>query len=92
MTPIGWITVVIYLIGIVAIGCLFRRHRTVGDYFLAGRTLGWLPVAVSIVATDLSAISYLGCAAAITRRTIVTPLMEDIMKELRRLWAEEDGP
>lgn len=54
----------VYLIGIAALGSyLGRGQKDVGDYFLGGRTFHWLPIALSVIATDLSAITYMGCPA-----------------------------
>ncbi len=58
----GWVIIATYMTAVVVLGSLFAKgQEKVSDFFLAGRSMGWLPVAVSIVATDLSAISYIGC-------------------------------
>ena len=58
--------IVVYLIGIITLGSLcYRGLHTIRDYFLAGRRIGWLPICLSIVATNLSAISYFGCPAMV---------------------------
>ena len=60
----GWGVVVVYVGFIVALGCFFvKGQRDTTDYFLAGRSLGWLPVAISVLVSNLSAISYIGCVA-----------------------------
>ncbi len=67
----GWVIIVLYLVIVVALGSFFARgQKEVSDYFLAGRSMGWLAVAISIVATDLSAISYIGCPSWIYREDI----------------------
>lgn len=58
----GWVIIATYMAAVVVLGSLFAKgQEKVSDFFLAGRSMGWLPVAISIVATDLSAISYIGC-------------------------------
>ncbi len=53
-----------YLVGIAMLGAfLGRGQKDVNDYFLGGRTFHWLPIALSIIATDLSAITYMGSPA-----------------------------
>jgi len=51
----------LYLAVLVAVGIFFSRtQRSVYDYFLAGRSLGWFPVGLSVVATLLTAQRFLG--------------------------------
>ncbi len=53
-----------YLIGITAIGSRFyRKNVTTRDYLLGGKRMAWFPVALSILAADTSAITYLGTPA-----------------------------
>lgn len=53
-----------YILGIVFIGSLFaRRQKTASDFFLANRRFKWFPIALSVIASDLSAISYMGAPA-----------------------------
>ena len=52
---------VTYVVAMVAVGAYFaRRQKTAQDYLLAGRSMAWLPIAISVVAASNSAISYLG--------------------------------
>ena len=82
----GWIIVAVYLAGVVVMGTWFvKGQRNTTDYFLGGRSFGWLPVAISILVSDLSAISYIGCAAWIYTKdwrysmTLVTGLFHAIV-------------
>ncbi len=61
MHPIDWFIVVAYLVWMVADG-LRRSHHTdrVDGYFLAGRSLPWWAVGLSVMATQLSAITLVG--------------------------------
>ena len=63
MQGFTWIDTVVlaaYLAGIATLGSVRGRgQKDVGDYFLGGRTFHWLPIALSVIATDLSAITYM---------------------------------
>ncbi|HKS10217.1 MAG TPA: sodium:solute symporter [Pyrinomonadaceae bacterium] len=49
-----------YLIGIVLFGTWFgRKQKTTSDYFLGDRSVPWLAVAFSIVATETSTITFI---------------------------------
>jgi solute:Na+ symporter, SSS family len=50
--------IALYLIGITLFGLRFRkRHRTLRDYFLAGRDIPWWAIALSIVAAETSTLT-----------------------------------
>jgi SSS family transporter len=50
-----------YLLLVASVGASFyRRKSTARDYFLGGRSMSWLPVGISILAADLSAITLMG--------------------------------
>jgi len=64
LAPVDWAVIVIYLIGIIALGVwLGRGQKTTRDYFLGGRDLPWWGVAFSIVATETSALTFIGVPA-----------------------------
>ncbi|MHB8887808.1 MAG: sodium:solute symporter family transporter [Acidobacteriaceae bacterium] len=59
-----YITLSVYLLAIAIFGSSFyQRKSTAREYFLGGRSMGWLPIGISIVAADLSAISVMGSPA-----------------------------
>jgi SSS family transporter len=59
-----WLIVGGYVVAVSVIGSLFyRRKASAGDFFLGGRSMKALPVAISLVAADMSAISYMGAPA-----------------------------
>ena len=61
MHPIDWVVVVVYLVWIVYDG--LRRSRgtdRVDGYFLANRSLPWWAVGLSVMATQMSAITLVG--------------------------------
>ncbi|MBN1513908.1 MAG: hypothetical protein JXB13_17965 [Phycisphaerae bacterium] len=47
--------VLLYLVGMVVVGLLFRHQRSSEDFLLAGRGMGWLPVGLSVMASLFSA-------------------------------------
>jgi len=56
--------VVVYLLGVTALGVYFRRtQHDVRDYFLGGRTAPWWALALSIVATETSTLTIIGTPA-----------------------------
>jgi SSS family transporter len=61
MHPVDWIIIAVYFAWIVADG-IKRSHRTneVEGYFLANRSLPWWAVGLSVMATQLSAITLVG--------------------------------
>ena len=64
LSAVDYISVAIYLVAIAAFGSSFyRRKSTAREYFLGGRSMGWLPAGISIVAADLSAITVMGAPA-----------------------------
>ncbi len=64
LSPIDLIAVSLYLATIVFLGSRFyRRDATPSDYFLSGRRMSWIPVGISIIAADLSAITVMGTPA-----------------------------
>ncbi len=56
--------IVLYLLGVVALGSSFRRRqRDVRDYFLGRRDLPWWAITGSIVATETSTLTFIGVPA-----------------------------
>jgi len=61
MTGLDWAVLVIYLVGIVAYGVFMGRgNRKIDDFFLAGRQMRWWAVGLSVMATQISAITFVG--------------------------------
>src|SRR5258708_1911062 len=62
--PIDLGIVVVYLLGVTALGMRFRRkQQDARDYFLGGRTAPWWALAFSIVATETSTLTIIGTPA-----------------------------
>ena len=60
-TTLDYTLVGLYLAGMVAVGAHFsRQQHSAADFFLAGRSMSWFPVGLSIMATLISALSYTG--------------------------------
>ncbi len=59
MNTLDYVIVVAYLIGMLAFGYSLRNQSSDQDYFLGGKTLGWMPLTLSTMATQLSAISFI---------------------------------
>lgn len=61
---IDWLILGGYVLAIATLGSLFyRKKTTAGEFFLGGRRMNAIPVAISLVAADMSAISYMGAPA-----------------------------
>ena len=60
MQPVDYIIIAIYLLMMVILGTFIgRRQHNTEDFFLAGRSLRWWPIAISLFASLFSAISYI---------------------------------
>lgn len=68
MNYFDYAIVVIYLVLLVAMGFSFRQQSTKKDYFLGGRNLGWKALTLSVMATQLSAISFVSAPAFVGLR------------------------
>ena len=64
LAPADWAVIALYLTGIITLGLwLGRGQKTTRDYFLGGRDLPWWGVAFSIIATETSALTFIGVPA-----------------------------
>lgn len=52
-----------YLVALVGLGYFYREQADRKDYFLGGQSMGWFPLALSTMATQLSAISFISAPA-----------------------------
>jgi Na+/proline symporter len=69
MNPIDWIILIVYIIVIIYMGFYVgRSQRSQEDYYLGGREMPSWQVALSIVATQVSAISLIGAPAFIAMK------------------------
>ncbi len=61
MTTLDWTVLGVYLVGIVAFGIWAGRgNEKMDDFFLAGRGMRWWAVGLSVMATQISAITFIG--------------------------------
>jgi SSS family transporter len=61
LKPLDWIVVALYLLFMVGIGFWHaRRSQDLREYFLAGRVIPWWAALLSLVATEISAATFLG--------------------------------
>ena len=63
MNGLDYAVVVGYLAALLGMGYLLRRQSSRQDYFLGGRSMTWFPLALSTMATQLSAISFISAPA-----------------------------
>jgi SSS family transporter len=61
VTSLDWVVLVGYVVGIVTFGVFMGRGtRKIDDFFLAGRRMRWWAVGLSVMATQISAITFVG--------------------------------
>jgi SSS family transporter len=60
----AWLVIGVYLAGIIAFGVWFGKgQQTTQDYFLGSKSIPWWGVGLSIVATETSALTFIGVPA-----------------------------
>ena len=68
MTWPDYTIIIVYMFLMIALGSWFSKKQTSTKvYFLAGRSMTWLPLAISMYATIFSSISYVMGPAEIFR-------------------------
>ncbi|GIX18006.1 MAG: sodium:solute symporter [Rhodothalassiaceae bacterium] len=68
MNPFDYAVIIAYLGGMLVLGFIFRHQRGERDYFLADGRLGWPALALSAMATQLGAISFVSAPAFVGLR------------------------
>lgn len=63
MNWIDYTVVIVYLIAFLGLGFVFKENKDAKDYFLGGKDMGWFPLSLSAMATQLSAISFISAPA-----------------------------
>ncbi len=59
-TPLDYIIIIVYFIGILAFGTFFARHtKTTKDFFFSGQRFAWWLIAFSCVATVVGSYSFI---------------------------------
>lgn len=68
MNAVDYVVVAAYLGGLLFFGYMLRDQSSEGDFFLGGRSMGWFPLTLSTMATQLSAISFVSAPAFVGLR------------------------
>ncbi len=63
MNWIDYIIVVVYAGGFLMLGKYFSGKSSRQEYYLGGKSFGWFPLSLSVMATQLSAISFISAPA-----------------------------
>jgi SSS family transporter len=63
MNWLDFTIVFVYLFAFLGLGYYFKDNKTGKDYFLGGQSIGWFPLSLSTMATQLSAISFISAPA-----------------------------
>ena len=63
MNWLDYSIVIIYIIFFLGMGFFFKDNKDSKDYFLGGKSMGWFPLSLSTMATQLSAISFISAPA-----------------------------
>jgi SSS family transporter len=63
MNWLDYTIILLYIVFFLGMGYFFKNNKNSTDYFLGGRSLGWFPLSLSTMATQLSAISFISAPA-----------------------------
>ena len=58
LSTVDGLVILAYLLGVVALGAVFRKQSNTTEFLLANRGMGWLPVGLSVMASLFSANSF----------------------------------
>ncbi|MFP6582488.1 MAG: sodium/solute symporter [Candidatus Hydrogenedentota bacterium] len=65
LQPIDYTIIVLYLVGVLSLGFYIgRKMKSDEDYFLAGRSLPWWAIGMSLVVTDIGAVDMVAIAGS----------------------------
>ena len=70
LTATHIIVLAVYMLALLAIGFRFTRQKDTDDFFVAGRSFHWFPVALSVMASNFSAISLMGVPGLVYKSTL----------------------
>jgi SSS family transporter len=71
LSSLDYIVIVSYLGIMLSSGVFFYRGNSgTQDFFFAGRGINWVPLCISTIASDVSAIAYMGLPAFVFRRNL----------------------
>ncbi|HUE69671.1 MAG TPA: hypothetical protein VMP01_02185 [Pirellulaceae bacterium] len=61
LVPVDYVVIFVYMLGMLAVGWyISRRQETSAEFFVGGRKMPWFITGVSMIATLMSTITYLG--------------------------------
>lgn len=63
MNWLDYSIIIIYIVFFLGMGFFFKDNKDSSDYFLGGKSMGWFPLSLSTMATQLSAISFISAPA-----------------------------
>ncbi|MDC7995622.1 sodium:solute symporter family transporter [Altibacter sp. HG106] len=63
MNWLDYTLVATYIVFFLGMGYFFKNNKDSNDYFLGGKSMGWFPLSLSTMATQLSAISFISAPA-----------------------------
>ena len=63
MNWLDFVIIFLYFGGFLGMGYFFKENNNSTDYFLGGKSMGWFPLSLSAMATQLSAISFVSAPA-----------------------------
>ena len=63
MNWLDYSVVILYIVFFLGMGFFFKDNKDSKDYFLGGKSMGWFPLSLSTMATQLSAISFISAPA-----------------------------
>ena len=68
MNGLDYAVVAVYVTFFLLLGFRFKGQDSKADYFLGGKSFGWFPLGLSVMATQLSAISFVSAPAFVGYR------------------------
>ncbi|MEH6660917.1 MAG: sodium/solute symporter [Parasphingorhabdus sp.] len=68
MNSFDYLVVIAYLAAMLMFGMFLSKQNDEGDYFLGNKAIGWFPLGLSAMATQLSAISFISAPAFVGLR------------------------
>ena len=63
MNWLDYAIIIVYSFAFIGLGYFFKDNKSSKDYFLGGKNMGWFPLTLSTMATQLSAISFISAPA-----------------------------
>lgn len=68
MNWLDYLIVIVYSVGFLLLGKIFSEKKARNEYYLGGKSFGWFSLSLSVMATQLSAISFISAPAFVGLR------------------------